>query len=131
MKNPLTPAGIEPTTFRFVAQHLNHCATAVPLHNEDPNILRRTVRTTVDMANLGPGICSSLPQTSLLRYFKIYQSFLSLGKCENRSDRTDNDFRAFSRTGFRPVIGHNPGSLLAFLLDIIPSLNGEVRQSIV
>ena len=30
MKNPLTPAGIEPSTFRFVAQHLNHCATAVP-----------------------------------------------------------------------------------------------------
>jgi len=31
MKNPLTSAGIEPATFRFVAQHLNHCATAVPL----------------------------------------------------------------------------------------------------
>ena len=31
MKNPLTQAGIEPATFRFVAQHLNHCATAVPL----------------------------------------------------------------------------------------------------
>ena len=31
MKNPLTPAGMEPATFRFVAQHLNHCATAVPL----------------------------------------------------------------------------------------------------
>jgi len=29
MKNPLTPAGIEPATFRFVAQHLNHCATTV------------------------------------------------------------------------------------------------------
>jgi len=29
MKNPLTPAGFEPATFRFVAQHLNHCATAV------------------------------------------------------------------------------------------------------
>ena len=27
-KNPLTPNGIEPTTFRFVAQHLNPCATA-------------------------------------------------------------------------------------------------------
>ena len=25
-----TPSGIEPATFRFVAQHLNHCATAVP-----------------------------------------------------------------------------------------------------
>ena len=29
-KISLTPAGIEPATFRFVAQHLNHCATAVP-----------------------------------------------------------------------------------------------------
>jgi hypothetical protein len=29
MKNPLTPAGIETETFRIVAQHLNHCATAV------------------------------------------------------------------------------------------------------
>jgi hypothetical protein len=27
MKNPLTPAGIEPGTSRFVAQHLNHCVT--------------------------------------------------------------------------------------------------------
>jgi len=25
----MTPAGIEPTTFRFVAQHLNHCDNAV------------------------------------------------------------------------------------------------------
>jgi len=24
----MTPAGIEPATFWFVAQHLNHCATA-------------------------------------------------------------------------------------------------------
>ena len=30
MKNPLTSVGIEPATFPFVAQHLNHCATAVP-----------------------------------------------------------------------------------------------------
>jgi hypothetical protein len=27
---PTTPSGIEPATFRFVAQHLNHCAIAVP-----------------------------------------------------------------------------------------------------
>jgi hypothetical protein len=26
----MTPSGIEPVTFQFVAQHLNHCATAVP-----------------------------------------------------------------------------------------------------
>ena len=29
-KIPKTPTGIEPATFRFVAQHLSHCATAVP-----------------------------------------------------------------------------------------------------
>jgi hypothetical protein len=35
MKNPLTPAGIEPATFRFVTQLLNHCANAVPVWNKD------------------------------------------------------------------------------------------------
>jgi len=27
----MTSSGIEPATFLFVAQHLNHCATAVPI----------------------------------------------------------------------------------------------------
>ena len=31
MKNSSDTSGIETTTFRFVAQHLNHCANAVPL----------------------------------------------------------------------------------------------------
>ena len=35
MKNPLTPAGIEPATFRFIAQHLYHCATAVPIESSN------------------------------------------------------------------------------------------------
>jgi len=30
MNNTLTPDEIEPATFRFVAQRINHCATAVP-----------------------------------------------------------------------------------------------------
>ena len=29
-KIPVTPTGIEQVTFQFVAQHLNHCTTAVP-----------------------------------------------------------------------------------------------------
>jgi len=31
---PMTPSGIEPATFWFVAQHLNHCDTAVSNRNE-------------------------------------------------------------------------------------------------
>jgi hypothetical protein len=30
----MTPSGIEPVTFWFVAQYLNHCATAVPLFDQ-------------------------------------------------------------------------------------------------
>ena len=28
----VTPTGVEPAIFRFVVQHLNHCATAVPIY---------------------------------------------------------------------------------------------------
>jgi len=35
----MTPAGIEPATFRFVAQHLSHCATAVPLQDERVQVM--------------------------------------------------------------------------------------------
>jgi len=46
MKNPLMPAGIEPETFRFVAQHLNHCATAPRLRvvdwNDAPHLFKLT-----------------------------------------------------------------------------------------
>ena len=33
-KIPITPFGKEPATFRFVAQQLNHCATAVPMFTD-------------------------------------------------------------------------------------------------
>ena len=45
----MTPAEIEPATFRFVAQHLNHCATAV----------LRVVEVTC-VANTGGKLCSVL-----------------------------------------------------------------------
>jgi hypothetical protein len=34
-RTPTTPSGIERATFRFVAQYLNHCATAVPINLKD------------------------------------------------------------------------------------------------
>ena len=50
-KNPLTSAGIEPATFRFVAQDLNHCATAVPSGTNRREILFRvTERAKVQSA---------------------------------------------------------------------------------
>jgi len=42
-KNPLTPTGNEPATFRFVAQHLNHCATAVPRSTQNWVQIREVV----------------------------------------------------------------------------------------
>jgi hypothetical protein len=38
----MTPSGMEPATFRFVAQHLNHCATAAPDRITESNIIIRT-----------------------------------------------------------------------------------------
>ena len=49
MKNPWTPTGIEPATFRFVAQHLNHCATAVP-KNSKLRMYKTLVRPAVTYA---------------------------------------------------------------------------------
>ena len=39
-KIPMTPSGIEPATFRFVAQYLKHCATAIPHRNRYRKIYR-------------------------------------------------------------------------------------------
>ena len=41
----MTSAGIEPATFQFVAQHLNHCATAVP-HTGKDNSEKHTTEHT-------------------------------------------------------------------------------------
>jgi hypothetical protein len=37
LKNPVSPSGIEPATFRFVSQCLNHYATACPKNNNNNN----------------------------------------------------------------------------------------------
>jgi len=40
----MTPAGMEQVTFRFVAQHLNHCATAVPSGSNTCIYLQNSVK---------------------------------------------------------------------------------------
>ena len=48
MKDPLTLYGIEPGTSRFVAQHLNRCATAVPVGPVNEEILVSKFRLAID-----------------------------------------------------------------------------------
>jgi len=51
----MTPSGIEPATFRFVVQHLNHCATAVPTtttNNQFVNIVKSHESTQPNMKSI-------------------------------------------------------------------------------
>ena len=59
MKNPLTLAGIEPATFRFVAQHLNHCATTVPTNTAVPTLKRSHIKRSPMLFFLLPNIFSN------------------------------------------------------------------------
>jgi len=68
MTNPLTPVGIEPATFRFVAQHLNHCAAAVPprqyIHSQNKHF--QNTRT------LKSNLTANRPQYAHLFWMSLY-----------------------------------------------------------
>jgi len=55
----MTPAGIERATFRFVAQHLNHCVTAVPAASVD-RIILENLSVSV-WTNLTESVCRTVP----------------------------------------------------------------------
>ena len=52
MKNPLTRAWIEPATFRFVAQHLNHCGHAVPCLKDIDSKSRHEISIMMDIKSV-------------------------------------------------------------------------------
>ena len=61
----MTPDGIEKATFRFVAQHLNHCTTAVPVcmsvfgfYNDESQYTRRPI--IIILRNSGVILCAIL-----------------------------------------------------------------------
>jgi len=80
MKNPLIPAGIEPAAFRIVAQHLNHCATAVPpshtyIHTYIHTYVHTYIRTLYDFVIQGT---HNLPSRSYSSGFPTKTSYMFL-----------------------------------------------------
>ena len=69
MENAMTPAGIEPATFQFVAQHLNHYATADTV----PYIV--ILQGTIDTGSFFQKLWHNFFQKT---YFRVYHLHLIL-----------------------------------------------------
>jgi hypothetical protein len=87
------PSGIEPANFRFVAQHLNHCATAAPLKRRLIDIkYMKTVRQE-GQPNTGYGfkaagfmtISSAVIHTSTITHTHIFRSRLLYVDCKHQT----------------------------------------------
>jgi hypothetical protein len=109
-KIPMTPSGIESANFRFIAQYLNHCATAVPNRNEYQEYFLggkggRCVRLTAlppscaDCLEMGEpqspgtlwacnGIALPLPLRSHINNDESVAYYLSMSHFMQRTDRT-------------------------------------------
>ena len=77
----MTPSGIEPATFRFVAQQLNHCATAVPKQVSDNEIYLLIKYTKIVLWR----VVKRLSYIEDARCLKVNQSF---NKCASVGERT-------------------------------------------
>ena len=95
----MTPAGVEPATFRFVAQQRNHCATAVPNNNNNNNNNKSIqTRTLSSRTNFSLHICSSrfTFQSTLYNYQSTH---LPISLSHIPSDGRPNPVDAFAYRG--------------------------------
>jgi hypothetical protein len=65
----MTQSEIEPATFRFVAQHLNHCATAVPKVLVDYFEIKSRGRPVISVDSWLHHLPSRQEQNNLLKNF--------------------------------------------------------------
>jgi hypothetical protein len=80
-KIPVTPSEIEPATFRFVAQYLNHCATAGPIQSSGPSYLPSPlIKPQTKVCEWGSTVLSGdrilrpFLQLAILQVWRIYLS---------------------------------------------------------
>jgi hypothetical protein len=59
MKIPMTTSGIEPATFRLVAQYLNHCATSCPIFSMRHWVKSQNPLVSLSCLRLKPGYCKT------------------------------------------------------------------------
>jgi len=75
----MTPSGIEPATFRLVAQHLNHCATAVPeIFNSVSVLTMRLVTLVVFFNELGFADIIAINNARKLHEYSLLQPVLDI-----------------------------------------------------
>jgi hypothetical protein len=87
----MTPSGIDPATFRFVAQCLNHCATACPhifmYSREITTNFTNVNRVTVDLSviltlhSVTSMVIAYGPATCVFTLLCTYRSFSGLIPC--------------------------------------------------
>jgi hypothetical protein len=82
---PITPSGIERATFWFAAQHLNHCATAVPFKSVS---VSRKVGNKLRSMQVGAGRVSATRRTSKVSPvddFSVVNTWICWGVREHHS----------------------------------------------
>ena len=94
-KIPMTPYGIEPATFRFVAQHLNHCATAVPRFQGNI-ITKEHVKYTLFLSDCKQVRISLHISWKIIKMSDSVKSVLWQLSCPTPKDRQDESIQFLS-----------------------------------
>jgi hypothetical protein len=114
-KIPMTPSGMEPATFRFVAQYLNHCATiSGPIHKQYVVVCRTGVVSSVSSILIHMFTRNLwLRPSALIQFFALlFEGKIPLSIASEIEIFLLNNVLLFSHL---TAVKHVPGSLDIFL----------------